>query len=154
EVDVTGETAGTLRGAASVDIERTLIDSVRVYPSHASVRFADGRMTIDSLNVHTAAFTLAAKGAIGLPGGRPDSLRFTATMDSLGGFRRLIPPPDTSRLGAVATPPDSLSGNAKVTGVLAGTLDALNVSGRLTANDLVLNDKRGDDLAATFAFRD
>ena len=154
EVDVTGETAASLRGMASVDIERTLVDSIRVYPSHASVRFADGRMTIDSLHVHTAAATLSAAGGIGLPGGRADSLRFTVTMDSLGGLRRFLPPPDTSRLGAAATPPDSLSGNAKIIGVLAGTFDALNVSGRLAGNDLVMNNERGDDLAATFAIHD
>src|SRR5581483_1336896 len=47
DVDVAGATAASLHGTASVDIERTLLDSMRVYPSHARVRFADGQMKVD-----------------------------------------------------------------------------------------------------------
>ena len=118
DVDLTGETVNTIRGTAGVALERTTVDSIRVYPSEAHLRFADGRMMVDSLQLHTSAATLAvlAGGGIGLPNGRPDSLRFTLLVDSLGGLRRYLSHPDTTLLGARATPPDSLAGGFTVHG--------------------------------------
>src|SRR6185437_1177776 len=87
DVDVSGASARSLRGSADLSIERTRLDSILVYPSHASVRFADGRMLVDSLRLHTKPAMIVASGGIGLPGGRADSLRYTISIDSLGGFR-------------------------------------------------------------------
>jgi translocation and assembly module TamB len=154
DIDVAGETAATLTGAADVSIERTVVDSLRVYPSEAHVRFADGRMLVDSARVHTSAFTVAANGGIGLPHGQPDSLRFSVIVDSLGGLRPYISHPDTTLLGRAGTPLDSLSGAMTLNGVASGTLDLLDVHGRFAASNLYKNAESAEAVKATFDVRD
>ncbi len=155
DIDVAGETVAALHGGANLDLERTVFDSVRVYPSYARLRFDDGRVLVDSLRIHTAAATLTMeRGGVGLPKGRTDSLRFTVSLDSLGGLRRYLSHPDTSMRGAAATLPDSLSGTARLSGVVSGTFDSLNVVGRLDASSLYINKDRGDTLNLTFDLRD
>src|SRR6185503_8103476 len=90
DVDVEGETAASMRGSAELNLERTLVENLRVFPSHARVHFADGRMTIDSLFLNTALAKVTAVGAIGLPKGQPDSARVTVVVDSLGGLRPVL----------------------------------------------------------------
>jgi translocation and assembly module TamB len=153
DVDLTGQTAATLSGTANVSLDPTVVDSVRVYGSQARLRFADGLMTIDTLRLRTSAFTATAFGALGLPKGRPDSLRFTIQVDSLGGLRPLLPAPDTTLNGAAATPADSLSGTLTVTGMASGTFDRLNLSGRALGNELYYNRARGATLNSAFDFR-
>jgi translocation and assembly module TamB len=155
DIDVAGKTVAALQGSAHLDIERTVIDSIPVYPSYASVRFADGKLFVDSLRVRTAAATLTAFGAIGLPKGQRDSLTFKVTADSLGGLLRpYLARPDTTLLGAAGTPPDSISGSVSVKGVVIGTLDAVDISGQLSGSDLYLNKERADSVLANFNVRD
>jgi translocation and assembly module TamB len=155
DVDVLGETAATLVGSAEVSLERTMFDSIRVYESQAHVRFGGGRMTIDSLRVHTAAATLTATGAIGLPKGRPDTVTFKIAVDSLGGLRRYLGTAEPVIAdGGEAVPVDSLSGTATVNGKFVGTLDSLNAEGRLDANNIYINKDRGEHAALTFDLRD
>ncbi|HEY4216380.1 MAG TPA: translocation/assembly module TamB domain-containing protein [Gemmatimonadaceae bacterium] len=154
DVDLTGADAATLAGAADVAIERTIIDSLRVYPSEAYVRFADGRMLVDSLTARTAAFTVAANGGIGLPKGQPDSLHFAVTIDSLGGFRSYISHPDTTLLGRAGTPPDSLSGAITLNGVMAGTFDSLDLRARAAASNLYKNAESAGEVNGTFNVHD
>lgn len=151
-VDSIGVTPSSVRGTFAVDLDPTLFDSVRVRPSLARLRFADGRIIVDSLNVRTDAFTLTTdgRGAIGLPGGRPDSLRFAIYVDSLGGLRPLLPPPVA--LGGVAKP-DSLSGLVKVVGVARGTLDSLAVAGIAYGSHLYWEKDRGDSVYGSFDFQ-
>ncbi len=160
-VDWAGESASTVRGTADLALEPTTVSGVRVYQSTARVRFADGKMSVDSLRVHTKAATLVAKsaGGIGLPHGRPDSLAFTIEVDSLGGLRPLFFDVDST----VATPttvaaaPDSLSGSVTVSGTLRGTLDSLSIDGTAsTPMGIALNfrNERADSLYAKFDFRD
>ncbi len=125
DVDVTGANASTLQGSAGVSIERTTFDSVTIYPSHARVKFADGRMHVDTLRVETTAGTLEAHGGIGLPKGKSDSLHFAFDVDSLGGLRQYL---SSAGSGAAA---DSLSGDASVSGVFLGRLDSLRLVGSL-----------------------
>jgi len=154
EVDVAGETTASLEGSANIGIERTVIDSIPVYPSHASVRFAGGKMLVDSLRLRTAAMTVTASGAIGLPKGARDSLAFSMTADSLGGLLRpFLARPDTTLLGA-ATPPDSISGSLELEGKATGTLDAVDVAGVLRGQDLYLNAKGADSVVANFDVHD
>jgi translocation and assembly module TamB len=153
DLDLAGETASSLTGSAELALEPTTLDSIHVFPSDARLRFAEGQVLIDSLRLHTRAATLVASGGIGLPKGRPDSLRFTLTVDSLGGLRPIISHPDTTLLGARGTPPDSLAGNIVLHGVASGTLDALSLNGRLTASDLTFNAEHGGSLTGTFDLR-
>ncbi|HTE45109.1 MAG TPA: hypothetical protein VK636_07690, partial [Gemmatimonadaceae bacterium] len=157
EIDVAGVTPSysQLHGSATVGIQRTVFDSIRIGASSAHLRFADGRMIVDSLIVPTTAGTLDATGALGLPAGRPDSLRLSLVVDSLGGLRRFISNPDTTRLGLAATPLDSLSsGTLSLNGWATGTLDSLNVRGNLRGTEIYFNKDRGQGLAATFDLHD
>jgi hypothetical protein len=116
QVDAAGPTAADIKGIANLEIESTVIDGVRVYPANAKLAFADGRMRIvDTLNVRTAAARVSAYGAIGLPGGRGDSvLHFTAIVDSLGGLRRYLAKANEPDSAAA----DSLTGYIEVRGTL------------------------------------
>ncbi len=84
--------AGTLRA----DLGRSIIGGVRAYGGAVALRFAGGRVGIDTVRLETVAGQLAGSGGIGLTGPARDSLRLTLTIDSLGGLRRWIAP------GAVA----------------------------------------------------
>ena len=150
DVDVAGTTASTLQGSASLDLERTTIDSVRIYPSYARLRFADGRLLVDSLRLHTAVATvLASGGGIGLPKGNPDSLQISVVMDSLGGLRPLLPRPDTTVLGAAADAVDSLTGRVEFRGWARGRLDSLGLLGTLNGADLFYNGTSAHGFAAS-----
>ena len=48
EVDSIDVTPSSVRGVAQVSLDRTVIDSIRVHPSNLRVRFADGKMIVDS----------------------------------------------------------------------------------------------------------
>jgi hypothetical protein len=106
-------------------------------------------MIVDSAHVRTDAFTADLRGAIGLPEGTADSLRFDITVDSLGGLRPIISHPLPAP-GSIVAEPDSISGSARIRGVARGTLDALAVTGDLTGTELYFNKDRGQSLRATF----
>ena len=157
DVDVAGETAASLRGSANLALEPTTVKGVRIYQSSAKLRFADGRIAVDSLRVHTKAGTLLATGAggIGLPHGRPDSLAFRLRIDSLGGLRPLIAPTDSAAGQSADAALDSLAGNIDIEGILRGTLDALSVSGTVgSGGDLAYRGETADVLTAKFDLRD
>jgi translocation and assembly module TamB len=155
DIDIAGASAASLHGTTDVSIERTAIDGVRVYPTRAQLRFGDGRLQItDTLRVHTDAATLVARGGIGLPGGRPDTLHFTIDVDSLGGLRPLISHPDTTIRGAAATRPDSLAGTASFEGTLIGTVDVMDLTGRVKADNIYINADRGEHAQVDVALRD
>lgn len=142
-------TPSSIRGTAEVTFDRTIVDSIRVYPSQLRVRFADGRMVIDSARIRTDAFVAELHGGVGLPQGQPDSLFFNIRVDSLGGLRPLISHPVPAP-GALVAEPDSLSGSAAISGVARGTLDALALTGDVSGDRLYFNKDRGDTLIAHF----
>lgn len=145
-------TPSSVRGSAQVALDRTIIDSLRVLPSVAFVRFADGKMLVDTLRIHTDAFTADASGGVGLPQGTPDSLQFHVYVDSLGGWRPLLPPP-VKAPGALTAAPDSLAGSGRVSGVARGTLDALSLDGELFGSRLYINKEQADSVYARFDLR-
>jgi translocation and assembly module TamB len=148
DVDSLDVSPSSARGVADVFIDRTIVDSIRVHPSRVRVRFAQGKLIVDSGFVRTDAFVVdSIRGGIGLPGGTPDSLRFAIRIDSLGGLRPFFPRPVPAP-GATVAEPDSLDGNAKIVGVASGTLDALNLHAAVSGNDLVYNKNRLDTLWA------
>jgi len=154
-VDAAGETWAKTVGTADVSLERTMFDGVRVYESQGGVHFGHGKMTVDSLRLHTAALTLTATGALGLPKGSSDSISFTVTMDSLGGLRRYLGTRDSMAAdGEAIAALDSLSGSATLHGAASGTMDRLNVSAHLDARDLYFNKYRGERVRAAFELRD
>ena len=138
-------------GRAAVDLDRSVVDGVRLLPSTARLRFADGRMLVDSLRVATEGAVAVARGGIGLPGGAPDSLLLVATVDSLGALRRHL---GTAGLGQQVAAADSLAGTVVVDAVAIGRLDALQVAGTVRAEDVVVGTNTVERILGTFDIRD
>lgn len=132
-----GDSLATLVGGLTVDLQRSLVDSVRLFEGRARMRFAERRLLLDTLHVESVAGTLAAQGGLGLSPERRDSVRLVFSADSLGAFRRM-------RLSAAmgdsllqrAAMADSMSGRVTATGALAGSIDSLDLRFKLVA-DLV-----------------
>ncbi|HEV8217636.1 MAG TPA: hypothetical protein VGP95_17420, partial [Gemmatimonadaceae bacterium] len=153
QVDAAGPTAADIKGIANLEIERTAIGGVRVYPSTARLAFGDGRMRIiDTLNVRTTAARVSAYGAIGLPGGRGDSvLHFTAIVDSLGGLRQQLGNANEPDSAAAA---DSLTGYIEVRGTLGGTLDKLTLTDSVRAANFFMNGVSADSIIGSMSITD
>jgi translocation and assembly module TamB len=126
DLDVDGDSLATLRGSATIELERSLVDSIRIYPSRTRVRFADRRVRMDTLDVQTALGTMSARGALGLAPEVTDSLRFVVAADSLGALRQYFRPEVMSENGD-APEVDSLKATVSGTGVLYGSVDTLAV---------------------------
>ena len=152
QVDAAGPSAADIKGIANLEIERTDIDGIRVYPSKAQLAFGDGRIRIvDTLKVRTAAARVVAWGAIGLPGGRGDSLlHFAAIVDSLGGLRRYLASVNEPDSAAA----DSLTGYIEVRGTLGGTLDRLTLTDSVRAANLFMNGTSADSVVGTMSITD
>ena len=155
QLDVRGDTndLGTLQGSASAFIERSEIAGARVYPSRVRARFAEGRLILDTLRVESTAARIEGSGALGLTDRVRDSVRYTLTVDSLGGLRRYI----TSFLADTARPGqgvDSISGTLAISGSISGSLPSLDVSGALQGSGLYVRRDAGHEVSGTFALRD
>lgn len=138
-IDMRGDSLANLTGSASVSMERSEFDRVHVFASRARLQFGDGRMRVDSMRLETSAATVTADGALGLHAGIADSLRFDATVDSLGGLRPFL----ETRTALTTGTPDSLAGALSITGMLTGNLDSLNVRGQIFGSSLYRNEDRG-----------
>ena len=149
ELALRGDSLANLDGTAAVEIARADVDGLRFFPSTARLRFAERRVFVDSLRVETTAATVLARGALGLPHGVSDSLRFRIFMDSLGGLRRYI----EGRAGEAPVLADSLSGSVSITGVARGRLDSLDLAGNLGGTELLFGRNRGRHVLGTFAIR-
>ena len=129
--------------------DRTALDSLAVYRSRASLRFADGRMLVDSL-------ACTRRRQRSSPPARSECrkasrIHYASGRSRLAWRLALLPPAlGHTLLGEAATVPDSLSGTASLTGTAIGTLDTLHVIGRLVANDLYMNDTRAKLVTASF----
>jgi len=152
DVDSVYPDYGRLHGFASLTLDRSSFDGLRVNPSHARVRFVDGQMRVDTLNINSPSFSaVASAGGLGLPGGRPDSLKISVSVDSLGGLRFLSHVDSTVVTTAL---PDSITGNLKIdNAVLAGRLDSLVTHGTADAEDLYFNKYRAANARLAFDLR-
>ncbi|MFN8583078.1 MAG: translocation/assembly module TamB domain-containing protein [Gemmatimonadaceae bacterium] len=121
------DSLATANGSLALDVDRSTVDSVRVFAGAARLRFGDGLMHVDSLGVESAAGSLTAKGRLGVSPEIVDSLRFDFHADSLGGFRRQYLrsyASDTVALRAALA--DSMSGRVSIEGSLFGSVDSLS----------------------------
>ncbi|MDQ8153212.1 MAG: hypothetical protein P3B98_01005, partial [Gemmatimonadota bacterium] len=154
--DVSGDSLADLRGAASVRIDRSLVDSIRVFGGDAHVRFLSGTMAVDSLRLESAAFTAQARGRLALaPGRAGDSVTFRLSLDSLGGFRRalgrLTSADSTIQRTADALAADTaaLDGTLRIDGAVGGALPALRINADARGSDLQVGTTRVRDLDAS-----
>jgi translocation and assembly module TamB len=158
DADLTGISATEptlMRGSVALNVDRTVLDSIRYSPARLRMHFANGEMRIDSARVRTDAATIELAGGIGLPKTQPrDSIRFSVVVDSLGGLRPYISHPDTTLLGAGRTLPDSLSGGISIDdGRLTGTMDSLNVRATLQGTNIYWKRDQGQSLRASIDLR-
>ena len=162
EADISADSASldstlaSLAGVVSLNLDRSLLDSMRVYQAIARLGFIGGRMRVDSARVETLAGMFTARGGIGLAHGTSDSLRFTLRVDSLGGIRRYLGRPDSIAVmdDGNGAPADSLGGRIAVDGWLHGAIDSLGVDGELEARDLWLRGDHAKLVGGRFAFAD
>ena len=152
QLDVRGDTndLATLQGNASVQLERSEVDGVRIFPSRLRARFGEGRIYVDTLRVESVAATLTARGALGLKSSTGDSVQYQITVDSLGGLRRYV-----SRFTSSWTPTDgaiadSLSGSLVVVGAARGSLSDVEVGGRVTGSNVFIRREAGREISGSF----
>lgn len=150
DVALSGDSLANLDGSAAIDLARADIDGLRIFPSIARLRFANQRVYFDTLRLETTAATLVARGALGLPHGRADSLRFQLAVDSLGGFRRYL---GGAPAHAEDAPVDSLGGQLVLNGLAYGRVDSLDLAGALTGAGLEVGTTRGRAISGRFALR-
>lgn len=146
-LQLAGDSLANLAGTATLGLQRSEIDGTRVYDARTALRFADGRLVIDTLRAETVAGSVTAQGGLGLPHGRPDSMTVRLTMDSLGGLRRWLSSPK-------AAAPDTLEGVTRVAVTLAGRVDSLDARGEAAVARLIYGTTHADSIAAHFDLRD
>ncbi|HJQ20870.1 MAG TPA: translocation/assembly module TamB domain-containing protein, partial [Gemmatimonadaceae bacterium] len=157
QLDVRGDTSdlATLAGNATVLLERSDFDGLRLSPSRVRARFADGRVYLDTVRVESVAGVFSASGALGLSPAHPDSLHYEIVVDTLGGLRRYITPflSSWAQPANVATV-DSLAGTVTVTGVLRGSVQRVDVAGQVQGRDLYVRRDAGKHVTGSFALSD
>jgi len=149
EVALNGDSLPDLEGSAAFDVTKADVDGLRIFPSTARLRFANKRLFVDTLRLETTAATILAHGALGLPHGIADSLRYQLIVDSLGGFRRYLAT-NAERDSAMT---DSLGGQVTVNGAAYGRLDSLDLAGAVVGTGLLVGKTRGRLVGGRFALR-
>ena len=154
QIGVRGDTTdlGTLDGALSLQIERAEFDSIRVFPSRVSLRFADRRIFVDTLRVESAAARITASGAMGLTDRTADSLQYQLAVDSLGGIRQYVTK-FTSTFPQTATS-DSLGGSVLLAGTVRGSLRSPDVVGVLVGSSVFIRREAGREILGSYAISD
>ncbi|HUQ79989.1 MAG TPA: translocation/assembly module TamB domain-containing protein [Gemmatimonadaceae bacterium] len=158
EVDITADsgsvdsTLKSLAGVVSMNLDRSLVDSMRVYQAVARLGFGGGRARVDTVRVETVAGNLSAHGALGLTSAVDDSLSYRVTVDSLGGFRRYFP----ASVAVANAPPasDSIDGTIRIDGKAYGSIDSLRATGELDLRDVWFRGDRAKAIIGGFEVRD
>lgn len=152
DVDLVGDSLATLAGALSLRLEPSEIDGMRIASGAARVRFDQGIMQVDTLELESVPGTLRAHGVLGLtraPGA--DSLVVAFDVDSLGGLRRYLR--STTTLTGKLPRPDSLQGSLAFRGSARGWLDSLDLRGTLFGRELYMNGNLAHVLNGSLAVR-
>jgi len=140
DIDVAGDSLATWEGTLDLRLDRSLIDSVRVYDgARGRMRFGGGAVHIDTLSMETALASITAKGGLGLLPGVRDSLEFTLTADSLGALRQyFVRAGAGDSLALEQALRDSLGAQVTGRGMLLGSLDSLDARGALGVRQLTV----------------
>ena len=137
-LDVAGDSLGGLEGSATLDVERSVLDGVRIFAGVGRLRFENGRAVLDTLDLESSALDLSAVGALGLHAAARDSVQVRAVVDSLGGLRRWLADQGT----------DSLAGRVAVRGTARGWLRGFALSATADGDGLLWRGNTMQRLAA------
>ncbi len=134
DLDVRGTSLASLAGTARAELSErsSRIGTVPVYTGTLALRFADGRMQVDSLAMESSAFRAVGSGAVGLTAATRDTVRLRVNADSLGGVRELLRMSGFMADNSVATDTasaSSLSGTFAMRSAIASSLDTLDSLG-------------------------
>jgi translocation and assembly module TamB len=141
ELNITGDSVENYRGTIDLQLQRSLLDSLRVYDgSRARLGFDDGLLRItDTVVAETSLGALRATGALGLRADRPDSMTAWVVTESLEGLRpywlRLAGEDTAARRIAES---DSLQGTMTVRALLRGSVDTLGVEAELEGREVMV----------------
>ena len=148
--DVAGDSLANLRGTATVQVDRSMVDSVRIYGGSAHLRFLAGTVAVDSLDIETAALSAKARGRLALvPGRAGDSVTFRVTLDSLGGFRHLLAARLMAADSNAAPDTSALDGSMGIDGVLGGYWPAVHLRAVGQGTDLRVGATFAKDIDAS-----
>ncbi|HXY31936.1 MAG TPA: translocation/assembly module TamB domain-containing protein [Gemmatimonadaceae bacterium] len=153
--DVHGDSLPNLTGGAEVVLGPSRVDKYEADSAEGRFRFADERVSIDTLQIASKKARLMASGALGLAEPRHDSVHYEIAADSLGGLRPYILPgvayaaPEVESAGDSALPltkkqqsklalDDSLSGSLRLIGSMTGSLDSIRTHGLVSGDDWVI----------------
>ena len=154
ELDVSADSASrdstikSLNGVVSANIDRSFVDSMRVYQAFARLGFSGGRVRVDTVRVETVAGMVSGRGALGLTTAVSDSLTYRVEIDSLGGLRRYFTAKAASTDTAAAA--DSIDGQVDIDGTVYGSIDSLRAPGELKARDIWVRGDRAKAVAGGF----
>ena len=153
ELDVTADSASrdstlkSLTGVVSATIERSFVDSMRIYQAVARLGFSGGRARVDTIRIESVAGVVSGRGAIGLTTAVNDSLAYLVRVDSLGGLRRYLVSATPKDTAAAA---DSIDGTVEVAGTIFGSIDSLRAVGSMTARDVWMLGDRANGILGGF----
>lgn len=116
---------GRHRFEVDVRLTRSMIEGVPIDTAGAHVVATHVAATLDSLTVRGLAVELRAHGGLGMRGGAPDTLSFTASTDSVGVLEPLLH--RFLRLQEVEDVAQRPAGAVRVVGLLVGSADDLGV---------------------------
>ncbi len=136
-LDLVGDSVLNYRGSVALDLQRSTIDSTRVYDGAlARLRFLDGALKVDTVIVETVAGSVIGQGGLGLRPEFRDSLTLRLSADSLGGWRPYFRRLAVDSVALAAVEEDSLHGALTGFVVLSGSIDTLGVRGVVDATDV------------------
>ena len=130
DIDLRGDSLATLEGRSLVTLDRSRVAALRVEGGAAQLTFRDGIAMVDTLGLASPAFSVLARGGIGLRADRTDTLSLRITADTLGGLRPWLS-------SAPAESPDSLGGTISLRMRTSGWLDSITVAATLSGRDLL-----------------
>ena len=129
DLDIAGDSLANIEGRASLVLDRSRLDALRIDEATGRFSFHDGIATFDTLGVSSPSLTLLARGGVGLRSDRSDSLSFRVVADSLGGLRQFLS-------AGTADTPDSLGGTVALRVRASGWIDSLAVTSALSGREI------------------
>jgi hypothetical protein len=143
-VDVRGDSLPNLIGTGSISLAQSTVGGSTILGSSARARFGNGVITIDTLMVTARGVSAEAAGSVATAAGTVGQLHYQLDVGSVAELEKLL---GRSVLSGV-------SGKATLTGTLGGTPGALEMTGKIAANDVGFGTVQVAAVRGDYTFRD